>query len=92
MAALWKCEGLCLEVLSKPQQIFTYFSKNRYKNTQTGCKVFSNLTNVLQQLTFIVLVSFLLTLNIIHTLLQRYYLNFEKVNVDWKSVLNFLSE
>ena len=43
--------------------------ENDHKSTQTRCKVCSNLTSVLQQLTFVLLVSFLLTLNTFHTLL-----------------------
>ena len=43
--------------------------ENGHKSTQTRCKVCSNLTSVLQQLTFVLLVSFLLTLNTFHTLL-----------------------
>ena len=43
--------------------------ENDHKSTQTRCKVCSDLTSVLQQLTFVLLVSFLLTLNTFHTLL-----------------------
>ena len=43
--------------------------ENDHKSTQTRCKVCSNLTSVLQQLTFVLLLSFLLTLNTFHTLL-----------------------
>ena len=44
--------------------------ENGHKSTQTKCKVCSKLTSVLlQQLTFFLLVSFLLTLNTFHTLL-----------------------
>ena len=43
--------------------------ENDHKSTQTRCKVCSYLTSVLQQLTFVLLVSFLLTLNTFHTLL-----------------------
>ena len=43
--------------------------ENGHKSTQTRCKVCSNLTSVLQQLTFVLLLSFLLTLNTFHTLL-----------------------
>ena len=43
--------------------------ENDHKSTQTRCKVCSDLTSILQQLTFVLLVSFLLTLNTFHTLL-----------------------
>ena len=43
--------------------------ENDHKSTQTRWKVCSDLTSVLQQLTFVLLVSFLLTLNTFHTLL-----------------------
>ena len=43
--------------------------ENGHKSTQTRCKVCSNLTSVLQQLTFVLLVSFLLTWNTFYTLL-----------------------
>ena len=43
--------------------------KNGHKNTQTSCKVCSNLTKCTTQLTFVLLVSFLLTLNTFLTLL-----------------------
>ena len=43
--------------------------ENGHKSTQTRCKVCSNLTSVLQQLIFVLLLSFLLTLNTFPTLL-----------------------
>ena len=41
--------------------------ENGHKSTQTRCKVYSNLKGVLQKLTFVLLLSFLLTLNTFHT-------------------------
>ena len=43
--------------------------ENVHKSAQTRCKVCSKLTSALQQLTFVLLVSFFLTLNTFHTLL-----------------------
>ena len=45
------------------------FLKNGHKSTQTRFKVCSNLTSLLQQLSFVSLVSYLLTLITFHTLL-----------------------
>ena len=58
--------AISIEILPIPQRKFTYFSKNRHGNTQTRCKICSNLTSALEQLTFILLVSSLLTLNTFH--------------------------
>ena len=42
LAALWMCEDISTEILPIPQWTFTYFSK--VVNTQTRCKICSNLT------------------------------------------------
>ena len=60
-------EDISIEILPIPLWTFTCFSKNGHKSTKTRCKVCSNLTSVLQQLTFVLPVPFLLTLNIFHT-------------------------
>ena len=62
------------KILSIPQRTFTCFSKNGHKSTQARCKVCSNLTNVLQQLTVVLLLSFLLTLNNFHDLVLLFKL------------------
>ena len=62
------CEDISIEILRIPLWTFTCFLKNDHKNTQIRWKVCSNPTSVLQQLTFVLLVSFLLTLNTFHTL------------------------
>ena len=63
------CEDMSIKIMPIKLWIFTFFSKNGHKSTQIRSKVCSNLTCVLQQLTFVLLVSFLLTLNNFHTLL-----------------------
>ena len=76
-AVLYNCAVGCIMNLWRYQHwntanttldIYLLF-ENGHKSTQTRCKVCSNLTSVLQQLTFVLLVSFLLTLNIFQTLL-----------------------
>ena len=89
LTVLWILEVIGIETLPMSQLIFICFSKNGHKTTQTRCKVCSNLPNVLQELSFVWLLSFLLTLDTFHTLPQRYYSNFEKKNVGWKCVINF---
>ena len=58
-AALWICESIGIEILLIPQWKFTCFLKNTNKNTQTRFKVCSNLSSVLQQLTFVLLTTFI---------------------------------
>ena len=82
-------EDISIKILPIPHWTFTCYLKNVYKSTQARCKVRSNLTSVLEQLTFVLLVSFLLTLNTFHTLLWCYYSPFEKVNVDWQCAVIF---
>ena len=67
LAALRMCKDIGIEILPMPHRTFNCFSKNGHKSTQTRCKVCSNLTSVLQQLTFALLEYFLLTLNTFHT-------------------------
>ena len=55
MAALWICEDISIGILSLPHWTFTCFLGNSHKSTQARCKVCSNLTSVLQQLTFVLL-------------------------------------
>ena len=61
LAALWMCEDIRIEILPITHWTLTCFS-NGYKSTQTRCKVFSKLTSALQQLTFVLLVSFFINL------------------------------
>ena len=72
------------------------YLKNRYhyatmiENAKTNFSISPCCT--LQQLTFALLVSFLLNLNTFHTLLWCYYSHFEKANVGWECTVNFLSK
>ena len=50
---------ITIEILSIPQRTFTCFLKNGHKNAQGRCKFCSNLSNVLQQLTLVLLVNFI---------------------------------
>ena len=59
LAALGICEVIGTEILPKPYWAFTCFLLNSHKNTQTRCKVCSNLLSVLQQLTFVLVVIFI---------------------------------
>ena len=90
LAALWIRDDISIEILPIPRWTFTCFSKNGHKSTQTRCKVCSNLTSALQQLTFVLLVCFI-NLEQFHTLLYSFP-HFEKVNVGWQCALNVLSK
>ena len=59
LAALWICEAISIEILPIPYQTFTFSLWNGQKNTQTRCKVCSNLSSVPQQLTFVLVVIFI---------------------------------
>ena len=61
-------ECVRISALNTTLDIYLLF-ENSHKSTQT------------RRLTFVLLVSFLLTLNTFHTLIQCYYSYFEKVNV-----------
>ena len=51
--------GTDIEILPILRRTFTCFLKNGHKNTQRRYKVCSNLSSVLQQLTFVLLVTFI---------------------------------
>ena len=59
LAALWICKAISIEILPKPYQTFTCFLWNGHKNTQARCKVYSNLSSVQQQLTFVLVLIFI---------------------------------
>ena len=63
LAALRMREDISSNILPISHWAFTCFLKNGHKSTQTRCKVCSNLTFALQQVTFVLLKTFLLTLN-----------------------------
>ena len=90
LGALWICDDISIEISYATLDIYLLF-ENGQRSTQTRCIQFVQ-TSVLQQLTFVLLVCFLLTLNTIHTLLKGYYSYFEKVNVGWKCAVNILSK
>ena len=60
---------ISIEIRPIPHWTFTCFSKTAIKTLKQGVKFVQTSQSVLQQSTFVLLVSFLLTLNTFHTLL-----------------------
>ena len=59
LAVLWISEAIAIKILLIPYWTFTCFLWNGHKNTQRRCTVCSNLSSVLQQLTFVLVVIFI---------------------------------
>ena len=59
LAVLWICDAIAIEILLIPYWTFTCFLWNGHKNTQTRSNICSNLSSVLQQLTFVLVVIFI---------------------------------
>ena len=87
------CEAISIEILPTLQWSFTciYLLKSDHENTQTRCKVYSNLSILLQLFTFVLLVTFINLEQLSNPTLVLLF-KLKTVNDGWKCIVNFLSK